>query len=183
MESLPHNKFENVIFTTIMAFIMVYAMICYNIALNLGGLNDHVFLMAFSELRIMWPVAFLLEMFVMERPVMYLTKRVITKEMPFFWVLLIRCSLTVCLMCPTMSLVATILFKDFHTAGFVATWLQTAAMNFPMALAWQIFFGGPFGRLCFRLIFRRGKAADSAKAITPETEDEDASDLGMTEGE
>lgn len=26
-----------------------------------------------------------------------------------------------------------------------------------LALAWQIFFGGPFGRLVFRLIFRRQK--------------------------
>lgn len=157
--NMPQNKLENFVFTLIMAFVMVYAMICYNIALNLGGLNDHVFLMAFGELRIMWPVAIILEMFVMERPVMYLTKRVVTKEMPFFFILLIRCSLTVCLMCPAMSLVATILFKDFSQAGFISTWLSTAALNFPMAYAWQIFFGGPFGRLVFRLIFRRKKVA------------------------
>ena len=154
---MPTTKFENFIFTVIMAFIMVYAMICYNIALNIGGLKDQVFLMAFGELKIMWPVAIILEMFVMERPVLFLTKRVITPDMPFIWILLIRCSLTVCLMCPAMSLVATILFKDFSTAGFVSVWLQTAAMNFPMALAWQIFFGGPLGRLCFRLLFRRGE--------------------------
>lgn len=151
---MPKTKFENFIFTLIMAFIMVYAMICYNIALNIGGMNDRVFLMAFGELRIMWPVAVILEMFVMEKPVMYLTERVVTKDMPVIWILLIRCSLTVCLMCPAMSFAATLLFKDYQEAGLVSTWLQTAAMNFPMALAWQIFFGGPFGRLCFRLIFR-----------------------------
>lgn len=155
---MPKNKFENFIFTVIMAFIMVYAMICYNIALNLGAMTNRVFLMAFGELRIMWPVAIILEMFVMEKPVMYLTGRVVTRDMPFIWILLIRCSLTVCLMCPTMSLVATLLFKDFAQAGLVGVWLQTAAFNFPMALAWQIFFGGPLGRLCFRLIFRREKA-------------------------
>lgn len=149
---MPKNKLENFIFTVLMAFIMVYAMICYNIALNIGGMTDQVFLMAFSELRIMWPVAIILELFVMERPVMFLTGRVVTKEMPFIWMLLIRCSLTVCLMCPAMSLVATILFKDWSVAGLVGTWLQTAAMNFPMALAWQIFFGGPLGRFLFRLL-------------------------------
>ena len=156
-ESMPQNKLENFFFTVIMAFVMVYAMIGYNIALNIGGLTDKVFLMAFGELRIMWPVAIVLEMFVMEKPVMYLTGRVINKNMSFFEILIIRCSLTVCLMCPTMSLVATLLFKDFSHSGFVGMWLQTAAMNFPMALAWQIFFGGPFGRLVFRLIFRRQK--------------------------
>ena len=31
---MPENKLENFVFTLIMAFLMVYAMICYNIALN-----------------------------------------------------------------------------------------------------------------------------------------------------
>jgi hypothetical protein len=154
---MPKTKLENFIFTVIMAFIMVYALICYNIALNIGGMQDRVFLMALGELKIMWPVAIILEMFVMERPVLFLTKRIITPDMPFIWILLIRCSLTVCLMCPAMSFVATILFKDSSKAGFISVWLQTAAMNFPMALARQIFFGGPLGRLCFRLLFRRGE--------------------------
>ena len=156
---MPENKFENLIFTIIMAFLMVYAMICYNIAISTGGMTDAVFRMALSELRIMWPLAIVLEMFVMEKPVMFLTNRVAAKEMPFFFVLLIRCSLTVCLMCPTMSLAATMLFKDFHEAGFIGVWLQTAALNFPMALCWQIFFAGPAGRGIFRVLFRKKTVA------------------------
>ncbi len=156
---MPENKFENLIFTIIMAFLMVYAMICYNIAISTGGMTDAVFRMALGELRIMWPLAIVLEMFVMEKPVMFLTSRVATKEMPFFFVLLIRCSLTVCLMCPTMSLAATMLFKDFHEAGFIGVWLQTAALNFPMALCWQIFFAGPAGRGIFRVLFRKKTVA------------------------
>lgn len=158
MENMPKTKFEDFIFTVIMAFLMVYAMICYNIALNMGGLTNIAFLKAFRELRIMWPVAIILEMFVYAKPVSFLTGRVVTKEMPFFIVLVIRCSLIVCLMCPTMSLVATILFKHAGSQ-FIAVWLQTAAMNFPMALCWQIFFAGPAGRNIFRLLFRRKKAA------------------------
>ena len=156
---MPENKFENLIFTIIMAFLMVYAMICYNIAISTGGMRDAVFRMALGELRIMWPLAIVLEMFVMEKPVMFLTSRVATKEMPFFFVLLIRCSLTVCLMCPPMSLAATMLFKDFHEAGFIGVWLQTAALNFPMALCWQIFFAGPAGRGIFRVLFRKKTVA------------------------
>lgn len=152
---MPKTKLEGFIFTLIMAFIMVYAMICYNISLNLGGMNDQVFLMAFGEMRIMWPVAVVLEMFVMEKPVMALTKRVVSEDSSFTVVLLVRCALTVCLMCPTMSFVATLLFKDYSNAGLISTWLQTAAFNFPMAMAWQIFYAGPFGRLIFRAIFRR----------------------------
>ena len=43
---MPQTRFENFVFTTIMAFIMVYAMICYNISLTIGGMTDQVFLMA-----------------------------------------------------------------------------------------------------------------------------------------
>ena len=64
---------------------------------------------------------------------------------PFF-MLLVRCALTVCLMCPAMSLIATFLFKEYREAGLVSVFLQTAAFNFPMALCWQIFFAGLAGR-------------------------------------
>ena len=57
---MPKTKFQNVIFTLMMAFLMVYAMICYNISLNIGGMSNQVFLMAFGEMKIMWPVAFLI---------------------------------------------------------------------------------------------------------------------------
>ena len=47
---MPKTKFQEVIFTIMMVFVMVYAMICYNIALNIGGMNNEVFLSAFHEL-------------------------------------------------------------------------------------------------------------------------------------
>ena len=34
---MPKNKFQEVIFTIMMVLVMVYAMICYNIALATGG--------------------------------------------------------------------------------------------------------------------------------------------------
>ena len=60
---MPKTKFQNIIFTLIMAFIMVYAMICYNISLNKGQMSNEVFLLAFHEMVIMWPAAFILEFF------------------------------------------------------------------------------------------------------------------------
>lgn len=32
---MPKTKFQNIVFTLMMSFLMVYAMICYNIALNI----------------------------------------------------------------------------------------------------------------------------------------------------
>lgn len=52
---MPKTKFQNVVFTLMMSFLMVYAMICYNISMNIGGMTNQVFLMAFHEMMIMWP--------------------------------------------------------------------------------------------------------------------------------
>ena len=43
---MPKNKVQEVIFTVLMVFVMVYAMICYNIAVETGGMTNLVFLHA-----------------------------------------------------------------------------------------------------------------------------------------
>ena len=151
---MPKTKFQNVIFTLMMALVMVYAMICYNISLNKGGMSGEVFLLAFHELIIMWPLAFVLEMFVVERLARKLAFRLVTpgQDRPIFITLAIS-SMIVCLMCPTMSLAATILFKD-PGANIIPIWLETTALNFPMAFFWQIFFAGPLVRTIFGAIFK-----------------------------
>ena len=44
---MSKTKFQNVVFTLMMSFLMVYAMICCNISLNIGGMSNQVFLMEF----------------------------------------------------------------------------------------------------------------------------------------
>ena len=163
---MPKTRFQNVVFTAVMAFVMVYAMICYNIALNIGGMTNQVFAMAFGELKIMWPVAFILEFFIVDKLSHLLAMRIVKPgvDRPIFIILAIS-SMIVCIMCPVMSLVATILFKDTAESGFVGVWFQTIAMNFPMAVFSQIFYVGPFVRLLYRLVFERisQKVAEIAK--------------------
>lgn len=151
---MPKTKLQNVVFTLMMAFAMVYGMICYNIALNRGGMTNEVFLLAFHELIIMWPIAVILELFVVEKLSQKLAFRLVNpaEDKPIF-VLLAICSMIVCLMCPMMSFVATLLFKA-PGKEIIAVWLETTVLNFPMALCLQIFFAGPFVRLIFRSIFK-----------------------------
>ena len=59
----------------------------------------------------------------------------------------------VCIMCPVMSLVATLLFKEPSFGMWVHTW----GCNMPMALCWQMLYCGPLARAIFRLVFRRGE--------------------------
>ena len=151
---MPKTKFQNVVFTLLMAFVMVYAMICYNIAMKFGGMSNQIFLMAFAEMVIMWPVAFVLEFFVVEKLSHMLAFRFVTPgvDKPIMVILAIS-SMIVCLMCPVMSLIATVLFKN-PGVEIVAVWLETAVKNFPMALCWQIFFAGPLVRFVFGLMFK-----------------------------
>lgn len=151
-QSMPKTKFQNVVFTLMMSFLMVYAMICYNISLNTGGMSNSVFLAAFHELIIMWPVAFFLEFLFVDKAAHALAFRFVKPDDRPIIITLAISTMIICIMCPCMSLVATILFKH---AGrqFAAVWLQTTFLNFPVAFFWQLFYCGPFIRLIFRKLF------------------------------
>lgn len=151
---MPKTKFQNTIFTIMMALAMVYAMICYNIALNRLGMTNDIFLLAFHELIIMLPVAFILEFFFVEKLALFLAFRIVRPDDRPIFIQLAISSMIVCLMCPMMSLVATVLFKNPGNK-IISMWLQTTVMNFPMAFFWQIFFAGPCVRLLFRTIFKK----------------------------
>ena len=63
---MPKTLPQRIVFTIVMATIMVYGMIVYNVALNTGGVTNATFGMALHEMPIMVPVAFVLEFFVVE---------------------------------------------------------------------------------------------------------------------
>lgn len=157
---MPKTKFQDVVFTAIMATIMVYGMVVYNVALNTGSVSGVTFLAALHELPIMVPVAFILEFFVVGKIARMLAFSVMRPtDRPQFITYAISICIC-CIMCPTMSLIATFLFK---TPSF-GTWIETWAMNFPMAICYQMFYCGPLVRLIFRLIFeRKGKGENKAE--------------------
>ena len=132
---MPKNKFQDVVFTIIMAAIMVYGMVVYNIALNTGIVDGTTFIAALHELPIMVPVAFILEFFIVGRLARLLAFTVMKPtDRPQFITYAISICIC-CIMCPVMSLVATILFKEPSFGMWVKTW----AMNFPMAILYQSF--------------------------------------------
>ena len=100
-----------------------------------------LFLLAFHELVIMGPIAFGI---------------INPAEAKQYEIILAISSVTVCLMCPTMSLAATLLFSH-PGSEVIAVWFQKTALNFPMAFFWQIFFAGPVVRRIFGLLFKNAK--------------------------
>lgn len=64
---MPRTKFQDFIFTIIMVIVMVYAMVCYNVSIGMGEMNNQVFLAALGELPLMGIIAFVLEFFLIGR--------------------------------------------------------------------------------------------------------------------
>ena len=154
---MPKSLFQEIIFTIIMVFFMVYALICYNMSLAIGDMSNLVFLGAFKELPIMMPIAFLLDMFVAGPLAKKFTFKIFNPAQtnPIFIILSISV-FSVMFMCPMMSGAATIIFKGgLFQREFVSIWLKTTVLNFPMAFFWQMCFAGPIVRKIFGLVFNR----------------------------
>lgn len=77
------------------------------------------------------------------------------KDNPYFCQLM-RQAGTIAVMCPTMSMVASVLFNVILAGQSVtqlpAIWVGTVIKNFPMAFFWNMFAAAPFTRWLFGLL-------------------------------
>lgn len=152
---MPKTKFQSVIFTAMMVFVMVYIMIVYTISLKTGALSYQVFCMAIKEMWLEYLVVFCLIFFVITNTAKKLAFRIIEPGsiQPIFMILAIQC-FTVCQIVPAITLFATLVHNGI-TANWFCQWIQLAVTCFPMALCIQVFFAGPLVRLIFRSIFHK----------------------------
>lgn len=152
---MPKTKLQEVIFTVFMVIVMVYAMVCYNIAFAMGGMQNKVFVAALSEMPIMCAIGFVLDMLIAGPLAKKCAFKVVNpqKDRPIFIILAISV-FSILFMCPMMSFAATILFNGGFNSEIVATWAGLTVKNFPMAFFWQIFVAGPLVRFVFGKIFR-----------------------------
>ena len=162
------TRSEKIVFGILMSVTMAIGMEVYNVAIKMGyntmpgGLSNmvnQVFPDALVEASYMWIFVFLFSNLWGNRLGHALAAKVIRPEQdnPFFITLMIS-SCTVLVMCPTMSMVAAILFNLILAGNPVsqlpAIWVGTLIKNFPMALLWNLFAAGPFSRLVHKKIFR-----------------------------
>lgn len=156
---MPKIKFQSFIFTLMMVFCMVFCMTAYTIALKMGGLSYTVFALAIKEMWLEYAIVFCLIFFVISKMAQKLAFRIVTPETdkPIFVILAIQ-SFTVCLIVPTITLIATFIHNGL-TADWFIQWIQQAALCFPAALCLQVFFIGPIVRLLFRTIFSKQLAS------------------------
>lgn len=164
---MPKTKFQGVVFGVFMSMTMAYGMEVYNVAIKEGyhalaggisNMTNRVFLDALIEAAYMWIFVFIFSNLWGNRIGHAMAGRIICpeKDNPFFITLMIS-GCTVLIMCPTMSMVAAILFNVILAHAPVeqlpAIWAGTVIKNFPMALLWNVFAAGPFSRFLFRMLF------------------------------
>ena len=152
---MPRTRIQHIVFSILMAFAMVYGMELYNQALMAGGLSTSLFAAPFADIVPLMIAVIVLETLVGGRVAGALMGRLVELDRcPEVLATILRGAFTCWAMCPMMSMVATIAFKQPEAGEFMATWLQTVALNFPMALLWQLFAAGPAVRFLVHTLDR-----------------------------
>ena len=98
---------------------------------------------------------------------------------------------TVCIMCPSMSLLADVFYypyyKGFDVIDFLCRWFRLVCYNLPFAYFSQMFFVQPFVRFAIRRIFPSNIAQrnerNATKTVKPTDETEAISDVIIREKE
>lgn len=164
---MPKNRIQGIVFGILMSVTMAYGMEVYNVAWKEGiptlaggfsNMTNDVFLDALLEAAYMWIFVFVFSNLWGNRLGSKLAERLVDPSRDnAFLCTLVRSGCTVLVMCPTMSLVAAILFNVIMGGApaveLPAIWVGTVIKNFPMALIWNIFAAGPVSRGVFARCF------------------------------
>jgi hypothetical protein len=170
---MPQTKLEKFVFGIFMSYFMAYGMEVYNnawkegIPLSAGGfsnLRNGVFLAALKETVFMGVIAYIVSELWGNRIGHMLAARFSNpKTDPKFFCTLMMSGCTVFIMCPSMSLIASVLFSvilgGVPLSQLPAVWVGSVIKNFPMAFFWNIFAAAPLTRTVFAKLFRREKSA------------------------
>ena len=165
---MPGSEKEAIVFGLIMSYTMTYGMEVYNNAIQQGfqaapgglsGLTYSVFLNALRECLFMGVIVFAVSGLFGNRLGARIADRYWEKGMPLSLYPLLRQGGTIAVMCPTMSLIASILFSVILGGAsplqLPAIWVGTLLKNFPMAFFWNLFAAAPFTRKTIALLFHR----------------------------
>ncbi|MCD8366843.1 MAG: hypothetical protein LUC48_02315 [Clostridiales bacterium] len=171
---MPKTRTQGIIFGLIMSYAMAYGMEVYNVAikegvtLSAGGLSNMtngVFLDALIEASYMGIFVFLISNLYGNRfGGAFAAKHTDPQRDNPYVCQLLRQGATVAIMCPSMSLIASVLFNVILAGAPVyqlpAIWVGTLLKNFPMAFFWNFFAAAPLTYWLFGRLFPEKQTAD-----------------------
>ena len=156
---MPRTKKQGIIFGALMSLFMAYGMEVYNISIRMGynlteglgfsSITYSVFAEAAKEAIFMAIIVFIVSNLIGNRVGERVMNKYcdISKDNPYFCRIM-RQSGTVLVMCPLMSLIASIIFQIIlgkqSIGQLPVIWIGTVMKNFPMAFFWNMFAVAPF---------------------------------------
>ena len=163
---MPRNKFQKIIFGVIMSYAMAFGMELYNTAINMGialqpgGLSHMTWTAVgtgMKEMLIMGIFVLIVsELFGNRMGQRFMQKHTTESDSPYFHQLM-RQAGTVAVMCPAMSMLASVLFfiigQGLPLTQLPVIWIGTVFKNFPMAFFWNMFAAAPFTHWLFENLF------------------------------
>jgi hypothetical protein len=187
---MPQNQFQRMVFAFLTVVITVHAYVFYSLyVINgntlmtltgesgvLAAIHAQGGVYMFGRMLPIWAViliefcfAYCLEVIVGSPASFKLASRIFDprKNHPMIFESAIICA-TVGIMCPSMSLLASIFYypyyEGFHILTLLANWLKLVCFNFPFAYFTQLFFIQPFVRVLFKVLFAKQIKARAEKA-------------------
>ena len=146
---MPQTKIQEFVFTVMMIPAMVVWMVLYNVALSPAGLAGanartaaEMVMLCFAALIVEFPLI---------SPLAHRLAIAVVRKFsvrPRLIPVTVSCCM-VSMMCPYMSFSAMLLLNRGFPQGWPAVWGRMLAVNFPMALAWQLLAAGPLVRAAF----------------------------------
>jgi hypothetical protein len=141
---VPKSKTQKVIFSALMALVMVYGMETYN---HIIAKSPNSFGIPLLELVGLMAVVILLQELIAGRLAREIVFKIINPAKGKLPKVVINVQIaTVLLMCPMMSFVAALVFKANIDMSLIKKWLNTFVVNLPMAMSWQLLVAGPIVR-------------------------------------
>lgn len=150
---MPKTRLQNLFFTALTAFLMVYGMTLYHTVLSSHTFTNGTFLVAWKSMWMEFALIFLLAYFVSGRIAKWLAFRVVQPDdRPIFIIFAIQI-FTVVVQVAFASILGV-----YHAHGFSGLFLphyiESYCENFQMALPLQLFLVGPLARFLFRRVVR-----------------------------
>lgn len=149
---MPETKKERLIFLLMMSAAMTAGMESYNLILMRAS-GAHLIQAIAIDFPLMMLTVMLTQTFIAGPAAMRLAQCFLPETPSPVRRMVTVSTCTVLLMCPLMSLAATLYFK--RGLGYIpSVWLVTFLFNLPMAYCWQMLVAGPLVRKSFRVCFR-----------------------------
>ena len=151
---MPRTKKQGIVFGVLMSLLMAYGMEVYNISIRMGynlteglgysSISYGVFAEAAKESVFMGIIVFIVSNLIGNKVGAKVMNKYcdVNKDNPYFCRIM-RQAGTILVMCPLMSLIASIIFQIIlgkqPIIQLPTIWIGTVMKNFPMAFFWNMF--------------------------------------------